>query len=329
MKQSAHPFGAARNQLSGNVQISVYDFRHWSESWVFDAQYRQCSKNTIENHSFIHAKVLWFCEHRDISIIDANALRRFFIYLREPKRWNNPSHNACQESASRSTVDTYHAKLITFFNWCVKQDYIDISPMKGLDRPLKSKRKIEPFTDEELRKIIRAAEKSKYAVRNTAAIHLLLGTGLRASEFCAVQCYSVDWDKRSIKVIGKGDKERVVRFGSHTRRLLYDYAKTRGGISGLKYLFLSEKGEPFTRWGITQLIKSLGVTADLKRDRICAHTFRHTFATKYLIDGGNVYALMELLGHETLAMTNEYVKFAQNYLELQHRMHAPDDALYR
>lgn len=330
MNVSPLRFNESAGANPADIKISVYDFQHWAESWVFDAQYRQYSKATIANNKFIHAKVLWFAREQRIDVIDVNSLRRFLTYLREPTaRWGNANHVACQRPASRRTVDSYYGVLVSFFNWCVNQRYIDASPMSALERPLKSKRKIEPFSDDELRRLIKATAKSKYPVRDNAAIHLLLGTGLRASEFCAVKCRSVSWDSRAIRVIGKGDKERVVRFGSHTRRLLFDYARSRGGLHDTDYLFTNEKGNPFTRSGLSQVIKRLGVKAGMKRERICPHTFRHTFATNYLIDGGNVYALMELLGHETLAMTNEYVKFAQTFLELQNRRHAPDDALYR
>jgi integrase/recombinase XerD len=132
--------------------------------------------------------------------------------------------------------------------------------------------------------------------------------------------------------LGKGNKPRTIYFGRDTKKQLWRYLQTRP-VQDDEPLFLSMRGtlagDPLTRAGLLQLIERLGKMAGIKGVRVSPHTFRHTQAVTFLNNGGNVFALQQLLGHEDLSMTRRYVAIADADLENQARRFSPVDSLKR
>src|SRR5262249_54824408 len=148
----------------------------------------------------------------------------------------------------------------------------------------------------------------------------------RASELCGLKQRDVDFQGKRCVVLGKGNKHRTVPFGGTAARALWAYLKDDPREAG-DPLFMSERGEPFTRSGLLQLMERLGKTAKRAAVRCSPHTFRHTLGVEFLRAGGNVFTLQQLLGHTDLKMTNRYVALAQADIENQHRQFSPADRL--
>jgi site-specific recombinase XerD len=132
-----------------------------------------------------------------------------------------------------------------------------------------------------------------------------------------------------IKVTGKGNKERVVPIGEYVRRVLWSYidkARSEPASPGFNNLFVTTGGHTITvntiKLLFTRLAKSSGVA------RLHAHLCRHTFAINYLMNGGDIFSLNEILGHTTLTMVSHYLHFTSSQITAQHHKYSPMDKLY-
>jgi site-specific recombinase XerD len=335
MPNTTQRFATATNTLL------VADLETYSHGWILDGQYRYLSPATLGARRDLITKLLWFLRSHDHATCGLPELRAFLAYLStghtdEGGRWgrghDTQVHQALKPVCAR-TVRTYHGNLRTLFRFLVAEGALTEDPMERLRPPVSRDDQIQPFTPEQVRALLAAAKKGRYGKRNEAILMFLHDTGARASEVCGVQIRDLDLTGKRCLVTGKGDKQRVVYIGAETARALWAYLKTRPHHAEDEALFQSERGpengSPLTRYGLLRLVRVLGKAAGLQATRCSPHTFRHTFAVSFLRNGGNVYTLKTLLGHESLAMTNRYVALAQADLEAQHRQFSPTDRLLR
>jgi len=157
---------------------------------------------------------------------------------------------------------------------------------------------------------------------------LLLDTGLRMGELINLKMEDAHMTEGLLKVMGKGKKERIVPMGSNAQRALQRYLfryRHKPFHPGIDNVFLSVLGKPLTENSIklifSRLAKKSGVV------RLHAHLCRHTFATRFLINGGDVFTLQQILGHSTLEMVRHYVNLATNHVAIQHQRFSPLDRL--
>ena len=157
---------------------------------------------------------------------------------------------------------------------------------------------------------------------------ILLDTGLRIGELVNLKMEDVHMDEGYLKVLGKGKKERIVPIGKFVQmELLHFIEKVRPQpyYSDCDKLFLSRGGKPITvntvKLVFSRLAKSSGV------NRLHAHLCRHTFAINYLLNGGDIFSLREILGHTTLEMVNHYLHFTSSQITAQHHKYSPMDRM--
>jgi len=157
---------------------------------------------------------------------------------------------------------------------------------------------------------------------------MLIDAGLRIGEIVRLKMDDLHLDEGIIKVLGKGKKERFVPIGSNSQKVLQRYLfryRPRQNDSQNVHVFLSIGGKPLTENGLKLMFARLAQRSGVKR--LHAHLCRHTFATKFLINGGDVFTLQQILGHSTLEMVRHYVNLASNHVALQHRRFSPLDRL--
>ena len=128
--------------------------------------------------------------------------------------------------------------------------------------------------------------------------------------------------------MGKGSKERIVPLGATARRALMRYVAERGVVRPTDPLFMGRWGRPLCRKSIQRAIADLGRRAGVAT-RCSPHTFRHTFARSYLVNGGDVFSLQQILGHTTLDMVRRCVSLTEADLVARHRVASPADRLAR
>ena len=154
--------------------------------------------------------------------------------------------------------------------------------------------------------------------RNKAMLETLYGCGLRVSELVGLKRSNLFFNDGFIKVIGKGDKERLVPVGSVAQaEILYYISEVRSHITIRKgqedIIFLSKRGAGITRVMVFTIVKQLAMLAGIKK-RISPHTFRHSFATHLVEGGADLRAVQEMLGHESITTTEIYTHLDRDYL---------------
>jgi site-specific recombinase XerD len=214
---------------------------------------------------------------------------------------------------SEKTVKNYHIGLAALWTWAIRQGHITRHIIRLIDKPRPQKTVIEPLSQVEVKRILDAAQAGRNAARNRSIILLLLDTGLRASELINITLADIDFARRLIKVLGKGNKERLLPFSKRTGQAIFGYMYPLDGLTRLY---------PMNRESLAHLTARLGQAAGI-RGGVHPHRFRHTFAVTYLRNGGDPYTLQEILGHSTFEMVRHYLALAQIDLETAHNRASP------
>jgi len=189
---------------------------------------------------------------------------------------------------------------------------------------------IEPLTPDEIQRIMDSIDIHSYTgIRNHALLITLLDTGIREDEITGVNLGNLNLQDGCLKVMGKGAKERIVPIGRYTQMVLSDYVRKvrpEPAGNGCNALFLSQHITPITANAIKLTFSRLSTKSGV--NRLHAHLCRHTFAINYLLNGGDIFSLKEILGHTTLEMVNHYLHFTRAQITAQHRKFSPMDKLF-
>lgn len=208
---------------------------------------------------------------------------------------------------SRSTVSRKLTTLRSFFNFLIKKGIIEQNPAKLI--PLPKREKVLPVflsVDEVFKLIDSIEQKGVLAIRDLAIIELLYSSGLRVSELSKIKLLEIDRHEYFVKVSGKGNKERIVPFGSDAAEALSKYIVRRNELKPKDdYLFLNNRGSGLTSRSIERIVKKYGLLSGISK-KISPHSLRHTFATHLLGGGADLRSIQELLGHSSLSTTQRY-----------------------
>jgi len=230
------------------------------------------------------------------------------------------------ERSSAATADHGYAALRAFFRFLVAEEWLAANPMEKVEKVRVPRKVVETFSPEQVEAVLAACNARSFnGIRLRAVILTLLDCGLRASELCGLTLEDVSWDEGTLRVMGKGSKERLVPFGEATQQALLAYVAKRGRIPGQGALFVTCYGEPMNRHEAHRLLRQAGQKAGLSGVRCSPHTFRHTCAVMYLRNGGDAFTLQKLLGHSSLDMTRRYAELAQADVVAKHRACSPGD----
>jgi integrase/recombinase XerD len=217
--------------------------------------------------------------------------------------------------------------LRSFFKYCLIEDIVTIDPAALLEAP-KSQRKLpDTLSFEEIEQIIAAIDLSKLeGERNRAILETLYSCGLRVSELINLKISQLYLDVGYIRVVGKGDKERLIPIGSDAIKYIGIYREQIRNHISIKtgqedVLFLNRCGAGLSRVMIFLMIKSLAAKAGITKT-ISPHTFRHSFATHLVEGGADLRAVQEMLGHESITTTEIYTHLDREFLRTTlHQFH--------
>jgi site-specific recombinase XerD len=221
------------------------------------------------------------------------------------------------------TIDQRIRSLKTFGKWLEKNEYPN--PFISLPTPKKDKHLIDILTEDEISKLFQVySPNSIFGARWHAVLSFCLDAFVRVSEVTGLKLSSLDLDAKRAKVLGKGNKERFVRFGDRTQRALSRYINLfRQGTSD--QVFMDLEGNPLTLSGMHSIIKHARRRAGIKR--VHFHLLRHTGATYFILNGGDAFELQELLGHDDISTTRIYVHLAKRMGAMVSARPSPLDAL--
>lgn len=235
--------------------------------------------------------------------------REYISYLQSvPKFENHPYHRSDGSLMSAANVQNHVRVLRAFSSWLHREGYTQENVLARLKVPKAPRKLLQTLSDSEIQELFSALDQNCAAgCRDAAMLLLFLDTGLRSAELLNLKVPDVHQDDQWVKVMGKGQKERIVPFGSRAARLLqrYFYYFRPEPLADEEQFFLCLDGSPMTESAIKLAFARLAKRAGVPRLHI--HLLRHTFATRYLMNGGDAFSLQRILGHTTLEMTRRYV----------------------
>ncbi len=209
--------------------------------------------------------------------------------------------------------------LKAFFKYLVLENIINNDPSALLESPKTSRKLPDTLNIVEVNSLIDTIDLSKpEGMRNKAILEILYGCGLRVSELTGLKISNLYLDIEFIKILGKGNKERLVPIGSDAikyLRIFIDeirvHIKVKPGNED--FVFLNNRGNPISRVMVFIIIKDLAEKAGITKN-ISPHTFRHSFATHLIEGGADLRAVQEMLGHESITTTEIYTHLDRDYL---------------
>lgn len=239
---------------------------------------------------FREYKLLLACVQKPVNKITKDEIR---YYLMSSKMDRN---------LAEVTVENMRSYLSAIFSWLAAEKYIDSNPCETIN-PFKVPQVMkESFSAEDLNKIRDAAAASSNPVRNAALVEMLYSTGCRISELISIDIKDIDWDRKSIIVTGKGNKQRYVYLTDSAIEKIKLYLDTRKDEDPA--LFLSRLKKRITKSTVENMLKGLEKTS--KVDNIHPHRFRRTLATDLLNNGMPIQDVSKILGHASIAITQKY-----------------------
>jgi integrase/recombinase XerD len=206
-----------------------------------------------------------------------------------------------------------------FFDFLILEDIRTDDPSEGLDLPKIGRKLPEVLTIEEIDRIVSVIDlSSNEGQRNRAIIETLYSCGLRVSELVGLRLQDCYFEEGFIRVIGKGNKERLVPVSPSVIEEVGIYLEHNRPLLPIKkghevFVFLNRRGAQLTRVMIFTLIRNYAEMAGIRKT-ISPHTFRHSFATHLIEGGANLRAIQEMLGHESITTTEIYTHLDQRFL---------------
>ncbi|MDD2409164.1 MAG: tyrosine recombinase [Bacilli bacterium] len=244
-------------------------------------------------------------EKKNYLIINYQDISKYIVYLRKA-------------NYLPSSINRHLSTLRSFYKFLERKEIINNTPFNYI-KNIKQEKKLPNYFkyDEFITMLDTLNDNNPLNVRNRFILELLFATGIRVSELVNIKINNIDMNLRQIKVNGKGNKERIVYFGSYCEGALKNYLNNSRDIL-LKnkissYLFINNLGGNLTDRGIRLIIDNIIKSSALKT-KITPHTFRHSFATIMLNEGCNIRSVQELLGHVSLNTTSIYTHLTNEEL---------------
>lgn len=234
--------------------------------------------------------------------VNRRLLRRYLAHL-------------AVENYARTTIARKVSVLRRYFAWACKQSLCDVDPTLGLSSPSIPRHLPKVLPNKELGELLEGGrptleqDDEHRRRRDDAVVELLYGSGLRASEICGLTLGSLQLTDRSVRVMGKGSKERIVPLSMPCATKLEDYlTKSRDAFTGglAQSLFFNLAGKPLTTRDLRRIVE--------RRAPTHPHALRHTYATHLLDGGADLRSVQELLGHSSLSTTQIYTHVSRERL---------------
>ena len=278
-----------------------------------------------------------FCRYlSDMHLSDAigdvslKVLRQYVLYLMSRNKIDRHGRSPAKaEPLSPVTVHCHVRTLRAFFSWLAREELIDRNPAAGLRPPKVPKTVVSVLTDEEIKRILDSFRRSDpCGMRNQTIFMMLIDTGMRIGEATGLQMQDLHLNDGFVKVMGKGRRERIVPVGYNAQRALQRYIfRYRPGPASpvIDNVFLSIHGERLSENSMKLAFQNAARRAAVPR--LHAHLCRHTFATRFLTNGGDIFALQQILGHSTLEMVRHYASLSSDHIRQQHQRFSPLDRM--
>jgi len=252
----------------------------------------------------------------DFDKIDLNFLKSFIAELSDPR--------SREKKYSKKSISRKISVLKSFYKFLCKKKYALKNYASSLIFPKIEKRLPSFLSEKEMGRLLGEKYISEVKIIDKAIIELFYSTGIRLSELINLKLSNVNFNKRTVKVFGKGSKERIVPFGGKAENAIKNYMAIRDicNISKSDVLFLSNAGKKLYPVQVNRIVKkNLSLVTDLKKKS--PHVLRHTFATHLLDKGADIRAVKDMLGHESLSTTQVYTHLTPEKLKKVYKQAHP------
>ena len=272
------------------------------------------SKDLDQFRAFLQAKFQEALRHPEF--IDQEIVRSFLSVLLD-------------SGMSKKSVVRKISTLRSFFKFAVGRRLLPINPMSNVVTP-KVEKKLPQFLDERsVEQLMNLPDvETALGARDAAVLELLYSTGMRRGELVGLDDGDINFYERSVKVTGKGNKQRIIPFGRKAQHALEHYKALRkqltgtSGGTGTRALFLTGKGKRLYPSAVNSIVqKYFKEVSEIKQQS--PHVLRHSFATHLLDRGADIFAVKELLGHESLSTTQIYTHMTSERLKKVYRQSHP------
>lgn len=267
---------------------------------------RSLSTNTIESYSNDLNKLSDFLTPKSISAtkVRLNDLKDFITSI--------------SEILSETSQSRIISAIKSFYKFLLIENLIQTDPSENLVSPKIGRKLPNVLTIEEINLIINSVESNNVGIRNKAIIEIIYGCGLRVSELTNLLLSNLFLKQGYIKIVGKGNKERLSPIGSLAIDSLNDFlTNVRPGLKinnkFSDHVFINNRGTSLSRSMIFKMIKKYTLKANINKD-ISPHSLRHSFATHLVEGGANLRAVQEILGHSSITTTEIYTHLDSDYL---------------
>ena len=270
-------------------------------------------------------------EDTTLEKITLNDARAFVASLQsqESRYANHPNREALEGGLSPASVAAYVRAIRAFSSWLLEDGFTKEDIFARLKVPKVPRKIIRVLSEEEIKRLFAHINPDCFlGARLHTVVSLFLDTGLRATELCELQLDDVAVEYRRLKVMGKGQKERFVFFGISTQKALLKWKLVwRATVvnPAVSSFFTNADGSGLTYSALNQAIKRLGNSAGIPRLHV--HLFRHTFAVRFLMNGGGLMELKDILGHTDISTTQRYLSMTPDNLQVQYERFSPMDRI--
>lgn len=296
------------------------------ELFLVAVQADNLSKHTSAYYHQCLVRLVGFLKDPELTDISTDHLRAFMADLRSQgkKYCNHKFRKPVDGGLSPYTLYAYATSIKRLFNWLEDNEHInpDHNPAIRLRKPKLPRLEKKDVKLDDLRALLVAARSSKpFPQRDYAILLFLIDTACRVGGLVRLRLSDLDLEKCQALVTEKGEKTRFVDFKEMTKAALTEWLAVRP--SQTDYVFCSVRGGQLTVWGVDELLSRLKKSAGIQ-GRSNPHSFRHAFAKLYLMDGGDLATLSDIMGHSDVSVTKQsYAIFARQDVKQKHDEHSP------
>ena len=247
--------------------------------------------------------------------LNKNKINILNITYNEIKQYLEYLYNS---NNKKNSISRKISSLKRLYKFLEEKEYIKVNYFYEINSPKKDRTLPKFLKKEEVSNMLNKIDNTTFSGKRTLLImELLYGTGVRVSELINIKINDIDRYNNTIKILGKGSKERIVIYGSYCKKALDDYLDNSYSIynkKNSKYLILNKNGDRISDRYIRNIINMVVINTNVNK-HISPHTLRHTFATDMLNNGADLMSVKELLGHESINTTSIYTHVTDEHIK--------------
>jgi integrase/recombinase XerD len=291
------------------------------DQYLLDCKVKNIALTTIDGYRYWLRRLMGYVEDMPITEFSSHSVRSFISYLMEAGNLRTG------EPLSSYTIHKAYCVIGSFSNWLVQEELVTEAPTKKTTPPRVDRDLPDALTHDELLRIFDYLDTRPF--RDKVIFEFFLDTGCRLNEVAGLTVDDIHLTEGWAKIFGKGRREAIVPMGSQLCRDLHTYIfRHRKAPKSERALFVATIApyQAMTRHGIASMIKRVHKACGIE-GKYGPHKLRHTMATQFITNGGDIAILRRILRHTNISVTQRYVNLVQSDIQHSHREHSPLDRL--